>query len=852
VAAFRRIVSLFRPPRTSNFIEGELQSPMEQAALAAPSWEAFARNVRYALRQLRRSPGFAATAVLALALGIGPNVAIFSIIWATFFAPLPYPHANRLVVVWRHYKGERIPTQGDEYAELAAQSKTFDSLSFQSWMPVHLTNADHSADQEAGLPTSPGLLTRTVQEPLAMGRDFLPNEGTPGNDHVVILTNWLWRHRYYADPNILSKSILIEDSPYTVIGVLKASPHEQGGGVEFAVPILLTPSTHSQFGILIGRLKPGVSLAQAQAELSVMDERYAQQHYGIHGASPFTLTVEQFRNDWLDVKTQRNLWLLLDAVGLVLMIACANIANLLLARGASRRQELAVRTALGASRAQIFVQLLTESLTLSLLGGLVGVGLGWALMKMAVAYLPNLALESTDTVVQMSMPVLGFALLIALFAGVVAGCAPSWRSARMNQGEALKQGSRAMGGGGRSPLQALLVVTEFALALTLLSGAGMALHSFWNLSHIDVGFMAEHVLTAELHPQKNRTDWTGNPTENLARQEALLEHLRQIPGVLDAALSTGVPMSGADTFPFTVVGQPFDPAHQPVADLEAVSPSFFSTFGVRLVWGRFLNDRDTPQSQPVVMVNETFVQRYLASEDPLNHRLEFPPPANVRDRTKPPAATQFQIVGVFHDVLNNQHLTGEVQPQMYICQWVAGRPFTISLRTVMSDPSSLSSALQQAVTAAEPGAAIDHVQTVEQMMEQERSSDRAEMILFGAFAAVALLLASVGIFGMMSFAVEQRTHEIGVRMALGARRSEVVRLVLSSGMRMATVGLCIGLAGALGLGRIMHSTLYGVKSVDALSLIAVAGLLMVLALVACWVPARRSAAVDPMRALRNE
>ena len=277
-----------------------------------------------------------------------------------------------------------------------------------------------------------------------MGRGFLPSEGTPGNDHVVILTNWLWRHRYNADPNILGKSILIEDSPYTVIGVFKASPHEQGGGVEFAVPILLTPSTHSQFGILIGRLKPGVSLAQAQAELSVMDEHYAQQHYAIHGASPFTLTVEQFRNDWLDVKTERNLWLLLDAVGLVLMIACANIANLLLARGASRRQELAVRTALGASRAQIFVQLLTESLTLSLVGGLIGVGLGWALMKMAVAYLPNLALESTDTVVQMSMPVLGFALLITLIAGVVAGCVPSWRSARMNQSEALKQGSRAM------------------------------------------------------------------------------------------------------------------------------------------------------------------------------------------------------------------------------------------------------------------------------------------------------------------------------------------------------------------------------------------------------------------------
>jgi putative ABC transport system permease protein len=811
------------------------------------------RNVRFAFRQLRRSPAFAITAVLALALGIGPNVAIFSIIWATFLAPPPYPNADQLVVVWRHYKGERIPTQGDEYAELAAQSKTFDSLSFQSWLAMHLTNADHTADQEAGLPTSPGLQTRTVQEPLAMGRDFLPSEGAPGNDHVVILTDWLWRHRYHADPNILGKSILIEDSPYSVIGVFKASPHEKGGGVEFAVPILLTPSTHSQFGILIGRLKPGVTLAQAQAELSVIDEQHARQHYGMHGATPFTLTVEHFRNDWLDVKTQRNLWLLLDAVGLVLLIACANIANLLLARGASRGQELAVRTALGASRAQIFGQLITESLTMSLLGGLIGVGLGWALMKMAIAYLPNLALESTDTVVRINMPVLGFALLIAVIAGVLAGCAPSWRSARINQSEALKQGSRAMGGGGRSPLQSLLVVTEFALALTLLAGAGMALHSFWNLTHIDVGFTVERVLTAELHPKKNGAGWTGNPAQNLARQDALLDHLRQIPGVLDAALSSGVPMSGFDTFPFTVVGQPFDPAHRPVADLEAVSPSFFSTFGVRLVRGRFLNDRDTPQSQPVVVVNETFVRRYLPNEDPLNHRLQFPPPpAMVRDGTKPPSPTEFQIVGVFHDVLNDQHLTGEVQPQMYVCQWVVGRPFEIAIRTVVHDPSPLSSALQQAITAAEPGAAIDHVRTMDQIVEQERSSDRAVMLLFGAFALVALLLAAVGIYGVMSFAVAQRTHEIGVRMALGARRSQVVKLILADGIRMALLGLCIGMAGALGLGRLMHSTLYGVKSVDILSLTGVAVLLFGVALLACWVPAQRSAAVNPMRALRNE
>jgi len=407
--------------------------------------DGISKDIRYAMRQFRRSPGFAITAVLGLALGIGPTVAIFSMIWATFLAPPPYPNANQLVVVWNHYKGEREPTSGEDYAQLAAQSHSFQSLSFQSWVVVHLTNPDHTPDQAGGLPVTPGMQTRTVQQPLLLGRDFLPDEGSPGHDRVAILTNWLWRHRYYSDPNIVGKSILIEDHPYTVVGVMPPSPHEKGGGIEFNVPIRLIPGERSQhFGIMIGRLKPGVTLAQAQAELSVINSQIAAKHGYPQGKSPFVLTVEHFRNDWLDLKTQRNLWLLLDAVGLVLLIACANIANLLLARGTSRTQELAVRSALGATRHQIFMQLFTESLTLAICGGAIGIAMGWGIMKLSLILLPNLALESTDTLVEMNLPVLGFSILIALLAGVVAGCAPSWRSARVNQSEALKQSSRAL------------------------------------------------------------------------------------------------------------------------------------------------------------------------------------------------------------------------------------------------------------------------------------------------------------------------------------------------------------------------------------------------------------------------
>jgi putative ABC transport system permease protein len=814
------------------------------------------RNVRYAVRQLRRSPGFAITAILALALGIGPNVAIFSIIFATFLAPMPYPNAKQLVVVWNHYKGERVPTRGEDYAAYAAESHSFQSLSFQSWLSVHLTNSDHTADETGGLPTTGGLETRTVGKPMLLGRDFLADEGSPGNDRVAILSYWLWKHRYYSDRGIIGKSILIEDKPYTVVGVTQASPNERGGGIEFNVPVHLTPGIRSgQIGIMIGRLKPGVTLEQAQAELSVIDKRIAAQGSRGNDANYFALSVEHFRNDWLDVKTQRNLWLLLAAVSLVLLIACANLANLLLARGTSRRQELAVRSALGATRRQIFVQLLTESATLALLGGAIGIAMGWGLMRLSLALLPNLALESSDTVVGMNLPVLCFAVLIALIAGVVAGCAPSWRGARANESECLKQGSRFVGRV-RTPLQAALVISEVALALILLSGAGLALHSFWNLSRIDVGFRADHVLTAELRPRNNERggrDKFPTPDQIVVQQHQLLDRVGAMPGVLDAALATTMPLHGFDRFPFEVAGQTVDHAHPPIADFQGVTPSYFRTLGIVLKRGRFLADSDDLHSPRVAMVNETFVRRYLQGADPLTQRLLLQPPMIVRNGGKPPAPVEYQIVGVFHDVLDNEHLTGEMQPEIYVSEWQAGWPYlVIAVRTVMDDPAMLTTPLQRAIASVDAGMAMDHVETMSDVLGRQTSDDRFEMLLFAGFAVVALILASVGIYGVMSFAVAQRTHEIGIRMALGARRSEVVRLILRGGIAMALPGIGLGLAGAFSLGWLMRSTLYGVEMVDVGSLSAVAALLFAVAVLACWIPARRSAGIDPMQALRAE
>jgi putative ABC transport system permease protein len=837
---------------------GNLTTTKERVAAADASlaFSSFWRNVRFALRQLRRSPGFALTAILTLALGIGPNVAIFSIIWATFLAPLPYPEADQMVVVWTHFRGERVPSSADDFSQYAAQSHSFQRLDFLSWRGRHLTNSDHTEDETTGSALTPGFYSQHTHAHMTLGRDFRPDEGLPGNDHLVILANRLWRERYHSDPNILGKAILVDDQPYTIIGVLQPLPTDRNGA-HFILPVVHPPGAKSDdFGNIFGRLKPGVTLSQAQAELAVIDRQLATQRGRGNAAAP-TLTVEQLKNDWLDKKLQRNLWLLLASVGLVLLIACANVANLLLARGASRKQELAVRSALGATRAQIFAQLLTESLTLALAGGAIGIAMGWAIMKFSMSILP-LEHWSAEAEVGLNLPVLWFAIVVTLVAGVLFGCAPGWQSSRLNLIETLKQGSRSLGGRGRTPTQSILVTVEVALALVLLSGAGMALHSFWNLRHIDLGFTVDRVMVGDLRPSLpvvgGHRPSIPPPQQIVVQQHQLLDLIRAVPGVANAALSTGIPLHGYGSFPFAVAGQPVDKDHPPVADFEAVTPSYFNTFEIRIVRGRFFGENDTFTSPPAVMVNETFARRFLANADPLTQRLILKLPTIVNDGAppNPPVPVQYQIIGVFHDVLDNEHLTGATQPEIYASQWQIGWPFlAFTIRTVV-DPAAVTSGLRSAVGSAEPPLAIGHIEFMQQVLDDQKTNDRFEMVLFGGFAAMALLLAAVGIYGVMSFAVAQRTHEIGVRMALGARRSEVVVLMVRGGMRLALIGVAIGLAGAYGLGRLMHTTLYGVESADVGSLAAVAALLLAAALLACWLPARRSASIDPVQALRNE
>lgn len=828
-----------------------------QAADSELGLQRFGRNLRYALRQLRRSPGFAITAILALTLGIGPNVAIFSIIWATFLAPLPYPSGNELVVVWNLDKGERVPTTIGDFAYFAARAQSFQRLDYESRELVHLTSADASQVEIPGVRITPGSYTKDLGIRIALGRDFLPDEGSPGRDHILVMTNHLWRERFNANPQIIGKFVSVDSEPYQVVGVLVPSPLDHGSAGLFAVPILpatdaRTATGRPQHGNITGRLKLGTTIAQAQAEMTVIEEQLIEDRGWGRGADALSIRVETLRNDLLDPKLQRSLWLLFAAVGLILLIACANVANLQLARAVARKREITVRLALGATRRQIFAQLLTESLMLAVIGGTLGVALGWMLMKIAAALVPDLFKQSQAAEVGLNLYVLGFAVLVSVLAAVGSGCAPGWQATRVNLSETLKRGSQSVGKGIRIRLQSVLTAGEFTLATVLLAAAGMALHSFWNLTRIDLGFTAEHVVTGFLapltSPRSGRPPMLP-PEQVIAKERVLLGSLLAVPGTSHAALTTHAPLTAFGEFPFSVAGQPSDPSHPLEADLNIVTPDYFKTFGIRIVRGRFLNEGDAASAAFAVVVNEAFVRRYLGNEDPLTQHLQLPFP-NFPGRSVSTAPSEFPIMGVVHDMAQGKKLTDDLQPEMWVSMWQVPVDYvSFAVRTSV-DSEAMMGSIRKAVSAS--GYKPDKLRTMEETVEGLRSSDRFEAALLAGFAALALLLAAVGIFGLMTFAVAQRTHEIGIRMALGAKRSNMVTLMVRSGLRLAVVGTAIGLVGALTLARLMQSTLYGVQTIDLASLSAVAVLLLSVAALACWIPARRSARIDPMRVLRQE
>jgi putative ABC transport system permease protein len=523
------------------------------------------------------------------------------------------------------------------------------------------------------------------------------------------------------------------------------------------------------------------------------------------------------------------------------------VANLLLARGTVRQKEIAVRASLGATRRQLFAQFLTESLALSAIGGVLGIGLAWALLRVIVVMMPPFTLPS-EADVRLNLAVLFFTLAASLLSGILFGCAPAFQTARMNLSDTLKEGGRSASSAGRHGLRRGLVVVEFALALTLLAGAGLVIHSFWKLSRVDLGFRQDHILTFGL-PVPN--DRFSKPEQINAFYRQLLEKIGALRGISSISVSTGMPLQGTNFgMPFSIVGQPVgDLSSRPSAGFTMVTPEYFRTFGISISEGRVFTSQDLAGNVPVAIVNDAFVKKYLSSLDPLKQRLSIE--QLIPGQTKLGPALEWQIVGVYHNV-HNGGIRGDGFPEVNVPFSQSPWPqAAIAVRTA-GDPASMTKSIAAVVLSIDPDLPLDQVKTMDQIVDESLSGDRFGTVLFGSFAAVALLLAAIGIYGVMSFAVAQRTHEIGLRIALGASPAQVLRLVLREGTLLALGGLLLGLGGAYFVGRLMKSLLYQVNAMDPTAVSAVTAVLLLSALLACYIPARRATQVDPMVALRDE
>jgi putative ABC transport system permease protein len=802
------------------------------------------QNLRFSLRLLGRNPGLTVTVLLTVALGIGANTAIFTVDYATLLAPLPFPHPDQLVMVWSSIQGNRNGVAAGDFTDWKQQNTVFSDLNAFSGTSFNIATKDQPQFLQASLAT-PGLL-QMQGEPLFLGRYFLPEEGQAGHDHVAILTHKLWL-KLGADRKIVGTTLRLDGEPYTVVGVQAPGDQDRGQN-QLTVPLVFKPEqlNHDFHWLLVmGRMKPGVTLQQARQNMDAVTAHIARVYP--KSDKGWGAKVEPLHNDFLPPERIRMLWLLLGAVGFVLLIACVNVANLLLARGMSRQKELAVRSALGAARSTIFAQLLTESLLLTLAGGLLGIGVGYAMLQGLIAAMPRGTLPN-EADLRLNIPILLFTLAATTLAGLLAGSVPAWYASRIDPGETMKEGGRTGMTAGKQRLRRLLVIGEFALAVALLAGAGLAIHSFWNLTHVDLGIRTDHVLTFSLPVPDARSK---DPARISAYYRDILAHISAVPGVSHATAMTGYPLYGAGFgMPFMLAGgQSYaDPSQRPGSGFGMVTPDYLATLGAHLIKGRSINEQDTADSVKVAMVNESFAKKYLQGKDPLRQRVVVEQLIPGVQKLGPPV--EWQIVGIYQDVhAADRH--GRME-EMLVPFWQIPWPqATVSVRTA-ENPAAMQTSIAAAVHAVDPQIALAEPKTLDQIREESLADERFTLLLFGTFAVVALFLATLGIYGVVAFSVAQRSHEIAIRMALGATRNRVVTLVLREGSVLAAIGLGLGLIGAYFVGRAMQSMLFGVRALDFSAFGSVAFILLASALLACYLPARRAASVEPMRVLRTE
>ena len=816
--------------------------------------ETTVQDTRYSLRAMRKNLGFFSIAAFTLALGIGASIAVFSLVNAILLKPLPYPNANRVLMLWREGPLAGIgdmPWAPGEYIVLARSVTAFQNLGAFKKDSFNFTGASNSELFE-GVRASVGFFPALGVSP-SLGRTFSSAEDQPGHDHVAVLSNRLWQSRFGGDAGIVGKTIHLNGNAYTVIGVMPASftfpnqdgippildlPKETQLWVPLALPV--APKGANELGV-IGQLKPESTLAQAEQDMKMTEIGLEEQIPQEKGWSSRIVPLSQ--QTVRDARTP--LLLLLGAVSVVLLIACANVAGLTLNRSLGRRRELTLRGALGAGRSRLVQQLMTESLLLAVVGGLMGIIFGQASLYLVKHFGPDSIPHLHE--IGLDPRVVVYALGITLITGLLFGLAPAMGATRMNMVEALKEGRQRFGGSAAAPqIRNVLLVAQVAMALVLVIAAGLLIRTFYSMLHSDAGFDAARVVTFELPlPAPKYAD-----TSRMAQlyQQVLLR-LQSMPGIQSAGLASVVPMGGAPDG--TVIRMPEHPAknrsEQPYANYSFASPGYFSTIGTPLLRGRDFSDADTLSSVPVTIITSSMAKRYFHGEDPIGKQVGVA-------TTKIPLRT---IIGVVSSI-KHASLREVSDPEMFVPYtqneikvWPSMQTMQFAVRG-KADPATITDSVRQAVHAVDPDLPVAKFATLTTLVDRSMTADRFSMLLVGSFGLLALILASIGMYGVISYSVMQRTPEIGVRIALGAQRSQIFVMILRQASQLAVAGIAIGLIMALAVTRLMTRFLYGIQPADPMTYTAVCLLLVLVIFLACYVPARRAMKVDPMIALRYE
>jgi putative ABC transport system permease protein len=797
-------------------------------------------DLRYGLRMLAKNPGFTAVAVLTLALGVGVSAAMFSVINTTLLTPLPYKNPDRLVWFGTRYPGfnHPIPVSGPDFLDWKSQNSVFEYMAAIQTGGFTLTGKGEPEILSGALVSSN--FFKLFDERPEWGRGFVEGEDQPGHDHVAVLSYDLWKNRFGSNPNVLGSNLTLDRESYTIVGVASRG-FAYPSWVKFWSPIVINTDHHprgNHYLRAIGRLKPGVTLSGAQAEMSTIAHRIAVQYPESNKGVGVQLILLK---EWLVQFIRPALLVLFGAVGFVLLIACANVANLLLAKATKRQKEITLRAALGAGRFRLIRQFLTESLLLSFLSG----GLGILVAAWSLGLLRALKPDSIPDVnsIHLDLDVLGFLLAISFLVGIALGLAPALHATRLHINESLKEsGGAGLGGTAGGNLRGVLVVAEIALSLVLLVGAGLMIRSFARLLSIDPGYNANNLLTFQISLPDSKYP---KSSQVFAFYREALDRISACPGVQSVALSNTLPPSGTETDgPFYVEGhEPSNPNEAPDTIYDPISPGYFQTLKTPLIEGRYLTEQDNYDNSRAVVINETMAREFFGGRGAVGKRMKPAAYGSIKD--------WWEVVGVVAD----QRFFGwdsDLYPATYFSYGMMPESSMAFVVRTKIDPMYVSSSVRQAIWSIDKDLPFTQVRTMDQRLSQSFAGRRFHMILLGGFAALALILSLVGIYGVMSYSVAQRTHEIGIRIALGAERRHVLSLVLGQGLVLTLIGAGAGLAGAFALTRFLASLLYGVHPTDAVTFAVVSLLLTASAILACYIPARRATKVDPMVALRYE